>query len=735
MQQQETLTRPDPDLVQDLLQSGFFDADWYRTTYQDVEMLGMDPDAHFLRYGRLLRRSPGPEFDTDFYLDTYTDAEESLANPLLHFIQSPDRSRRHTRRDSLVAQMAELRRSTEAAWLAEGASEEERPVISYCIPLKGRMEDITSTLQFNLAENARFAGQVEFIIVAFGGEQDLLDWVHAHFPKDLASGYLRIISDFETLDSWHFGKAKNAFRPHLHGEIYSSLDADNFVTAAETEMLLGLAAAYPMGFVFHHFSGHWGDGTSGRISMPASIYRHVGYDPKLLPRQFDEMDLILGALTEFPALPFIGVHEDRHVFALPGTAMTYLKQEQLPNRKFFVGDVAHRLAPLNPKGLHYTEAEPHLRDMGNFNAALSACRRSWSSARKAQYADRLMGCKHRLIESLPSNQMMDTLFEQQDLSGFTPPAATDICVLACVHDEDDFLPEFVTHHRRLGVTHFLFVDDHSSRPVGTLPLGENVLALRPKVGDFQSSKTLWLEGLMKVMVPEGAWVCTLDADELLHVPEGFADLPALTRDLEAAGADFAACLLIDMLPDPDTPDNLLSNVEQDHVLIFDRFCDLKAPAPESYRDHHAIRWGFGPHADLSFRFDARHHAFGTFDSLRKLSLFRYLPTRHLNQGFHTFHHLDGTKPPGPGLWTTQPILPISHYKLVRLFSEAMRAKMLEKSAGYHARSGQNIDRIFSEDFATALDRIRQLAPYLRPGYDLLQRDVFRPSPPDQAQPP
>jgi len=576
-----------------------------------------------------------------------------------------------------------------------------------------------------LSENQRFRGQIEFLIVEFGEDNEVLDWVTENFSKELSDGYLRVVSDYVSLDSWHFGKAKNAFRAHMQGQIYSSLDADNFVTSEETELLLGLIEQYPFGFVFHHFSGQWGDGTSGRLSLPAAIYRHVGYSAKLLPRQFDEMDIILGALTEFPALPFIGIDESKNAFLLSGSAKLYLEREKLPNRKVFIGHTAaHRVAPLNPRGVGYTDKHVHWRDMGNFNAALSGYLRSYSSDRKQEYLERLVKYKHQLIESLPPREVMATLFEMQELAPFARIKKSDICIIACVHDEEIFLPKFVDHHRRLGVTHFLFIDDHSAHPVRDLDLGPNVLTLRPKIGDFRTSKTLWIEGLLKAVVPQGTWVCTLDADEMLQLPAPFDSLQAVARQLEENGQDYATCFLLDMLPDPATPTEVLRNAQQDFDSIFTSFCDHDGALPAAYRDYHSVKWAFGSHAAMSFRLDARHHAFGTFDSLRKLSMFRYRPKRHLNQGFHSFHFSDGTLPPGHEIWENAPILPIFHYKLVRLFSNALRKKMLNKASGYHARTSQNISDIFGGGEDIRLAKLARLSPYLREAEEARAGDFF-----------
>jgi hypothetical protein len=68
-------------------QSGLFDRDWYLQRYPDVRKKGMDPLAHYLRYGAKEGRDPGPGFGTRDYLGRYPDVAESGLNPLVHYIR------------------------------------------------------------------------------------------------------------------------------------------------------------------------------------------------------------------------------------------------------------------------------------------------------------------------------------------------------------------------------------------------------------------------------------------------------------------------------------------------------------------------------------------------------------------------------------------------------------------------------------------------------------------------
>lgn len=81
----------DPDALESdknkLYQSGYFDPDWYLETYSDVPVLQMDPAEHYLKYGAMMRRDPGPDFVTGFYSDTHPGAARNGMNPVLHHLK------------------------------------------------------------------------------------------------------------------------------------------------------------------------------------------------------------------------------------------------------------------------------------------------------------------------------------------------------------------------------------------------------------------------------------------------------------------------------------------------------------------------------------------------------------------------------------------------------------------------------------------------------------------------
>lgn len=73
--------------IRSLNQSGFFDGNWYLTTYPTVAAAGISPAEHYLKYGWLLGYSPSPRFSTKDYLRAHPDVAELGVNPLLHYLE------------------------------------------------------------------------------------------------------------------------------------------------------------------------------------------------------------------------------------------------------------------------------------------------------------------------------------------------------------------------------------------------------------------------------------------------------------------------------------------------------------------------------------------------------------------------------------------------------------------------------------------------------------------------
>lgn len=126
----------------------------------------------------------------------------------------------------------------------------------------------------------------------------------------------------------------------------------------------------------------------------------------------------------------------------------------------------------------------------------------------------------------------------------------DILCLMTVRDEADRLPYFLSHHRKLGVSHFLVVDNASTDGTAALLADQPDISVWRAAASYKAARfgVDWLTWL-QMRHGHGHWCLTLDADEILIYPHWQTrPLPALTRWLEDQGQPSFGALTVDMYP-------------------------------------------------------------------------------------------------------------------------------------------------------------------------------------------
>jgi hypothetical protein len=440
------------------------------------------------------------------------------------------------------------------------------------------------------------------------------------------------------------------------------------------------------------------------------------------------MDFILSTLHRYPGTPLLRLGVEKHGLSSK-RSQTFIKKSGLKMEVVEV-DPVERRPPLNPKGSDYVDDDRLTGAMQTFNQALCFSKNAQTVSLRSEYIKMAQKARQVLLDEIPRSQIIRMIFGRDD---FLPRDFVldpdDVCVFSCVKDDEVFLPAFYEHYKALGVRYFFLVDDRSAQPIRqTLPF-DDVIVVEPTVGNFATAKTLWLEALMKGILGDGHWALTIDADEFLDLPAPYTSLPALTKDLAARGLDFVPGLLIDVIPGELGTDFEHRLSTDGFQRMFDHLVWMDQPPTEDYIASQPIKWGFGPFAGISWALDIRYHAFGTLDTLRKIPLLRTWPFRHLNQGFHTLHNTDGTEDPGVEIWEQDVVLPIRHFKLLKLFSEAERYRIASRikapeQSQYHARTTDNIRQIFGDKW---LDQVERLMALPRRTYDTNVVDVARSS--------
>ncbi len=120
---------------------------------------------------------------------------------------------------------------------------------------------------------------------------------------------------------------------------------------------------------------------------------------------------------------------------------------------------------------------------------------------------------------------------------------------ATVRNEHVRLPYFLDHHRKLGIGHFLIVDNDSTDGTAAFLQGQPDVSVWHTANSYRQSRfgMDWLTHLLGRHA-HGHWTLTLDADELLVLPHSSRTLHDLTAWLDSRGAPALLALMIDLFP-------------------------------------------------------------------------------------------------------------------------------------------------------------------------------------------
>jgi glycosyltransferase involved in cell wall biosynthesis len=126
----------------------------------------------------------------------------------------------------------------------------------------------------------------------------------------------------------------------------------------------------------------------------------------------------------------------------------------------------------------------------------------------------------------------------------------DILVASTMRNEIIRLPYFLDHYRKLGVNHFLIVDNGSDDGTADYLASQADVSVWRTKNSYKLSRfgVDWLTWL-QIQHAHGHWCLTVDADEILVYP--YCDtrpLPALTGWLDAADIRSFGALMLDMYP-------------------------------------------------------------------------------------------------------------------------------------------------------------------------------------------
>ncbi len=130
--------------------------------------------------------------------------------------------------------------------------------------------------------------------------------------------------------------------------------------------------------------------------------------------------------------------------------------------------------------------------------------------------------------------------------------------LALAHNEVHILPQFLNHHRSIGVKHFVIVDDHSTDSTGKFLTKQNdVTVYKPVSGSsYKKDKVAWRCDLLD-QIADQCWVLLPDIDE--HFVYPFMDVcnvDSLIEQIESEGAQALFTVMVDMYADKPLKDHI-----------------------------------------------------------------------------------------------------------------------------------------------------------------------------------
>lgn len=143
---------------------------------------------------------------------------------------------------------------------------------------------------------------------------------------------------------------------------------------------------------------------------------------------------------------------------------------------------------------------------------------------------------------------------RRDLTSVQDRTATirqhDILLCCCLRNERVRLPYFLDYYRRLGVQHFLIIDNGSDDGSAEWLAAQSDVSLWSTTASYKRARfgLDWQNWLLR-HYGHGHWCVTVDADEFLVYP--FSDtrpLRALTDWLEASSVRAFAAMILDMYP-------------------------------------------------------------------------------------------------------------------------------------------------------------------------------------------
>ena len=130
-------------------------------------------------------------------------------------------------------------------------------------------------------------------------------------------------------------------------------------------------------------------------------------------------------------------------------------------------------------------------------------------------------------------------------------AKAQFVLITTLRNETLRLPYFFEYYRKLGIEHFIIVDNESDDDVQDLVRPMSDVSIWRAKGSYKKARfgAVWMNHLLSKYCA-GKWILSVDADEfLVFVDQDKQGLPALSRRLEGQGVQGLATFMLDMYSD------------------------------------------------------------------------------------------------------------------------------------------------------------------------------------------
>ena len=264
-----------------------------------------------------------------------------------------------------------------------------------------RDEDIKKTLSYNLEsiKNSKFSS---IRLIDFNNDySQLIEWAKQNFKQSIVDKKLFLHQE-PRLKYWHFSIAKNKFKNYIKENYYSSLDGDNYISNNEILDTENIINSHNEVFI-HHFSGVWGDGTCGRITLPTYIYKNIGYTENIFPRQFDETGLIVNTIVQNKDITFYCVN--KNIFLLSQHLNEFITTNKISiNTKKYITKI--QKFPINKKTNDYILNDIILYIYSNINRII--CLYPLSNAKYKK----ILNCQFEaILKKIEKNNLYHKLYD------------------------------------------------------------------------------------------------------------------------------------------------------------------------------------------------------------------------------------------------------------------------------------------------------------------------------------